>query len=66
MLKKYRVCAYLCTNFSGLMNSLGTDDWEKVKGFVWENANLGYNCEITNNYTGARKQILADVLLKRV
>ena len=63
---RYSVRAYLCTNFSKLMNSFGTDDYEEVKDFVWANARLGYNCVITNNYTGARKQILADVLLKQV
>ena len=49
---KYTVSAYLCTNFTGLMCNLETDDFSEVEDFIWENVQRGYNCEITDNETG--------------
>ena len=47
---KYTVKAYLCTNFSELMDDFETDYWSVVEDFIWENTQLGYNCEIIDNY----------------
>ena len=47
---KYTVKAYICTNFSGLMDDLETDYWSEVEDFIWENTQRGYNCEIVDNY----------------
>lgn len=49
---KYSVCAYLCTNFSGLMDSLETDNFYEVQDFIWGNCQKGYNCQLTDNETG--------------
>ena len=49
---RYKVCAYLCTNFSGLMDSLETDNFYEVQDFIFENCQKGYNCMLTNNETG--------------
>lgn len=57
---KYIVNAYLCTNFSGLMNSLETDLWNEVEDFVWDNVQQGYNCELTDNESGTLKFAYAD------
>ena len=51
---KYKVCAYLCTNFTGLMDSLETDQWNEVEDFIWENVQRGYNCELTDNETSTK------------
>lgn len=57
---KYSVSAYLSSNFTGLMNTLGTDDHNEVKDFIWQNVQMGYNCEITNNKTGKKQWAYAD------
>ena len=57
---RYKVCAYLCTNFSGLMNSIETDDWNEVEDFIWENVQRGYNCELTDNDTANKNYAYAD------
>lgn len=49
---RYSVKAYLCTNFSGLMDNLETDIWDEVEDFIWENVQRGYNCELTDNERG--------------
>ena len=49
---KYTVKAYLCTNFSGLMDSLETDNFYEVQDFIWENCQKGYNCILTDNERG--------------
>ena len=57
---RYKVNAYLCTNFSGLMNSLETDSWDEVEDFIWENVQRGYNCELTDNERGETNWAYAD------
>lgn len=57
---KYLVYAYLCTNFTGLMNSLETDQWNEVEDFIWENIQRGYNCELIDNETGDRNWAYAE------
>lgn len=57
---RYKVCAYLCTNFSGLMDSLETDNFYEVQNFIWENCQKGYNCEITDTETGETNMIYAE------
>ena len=59
---KYKVCAYVCTNFSGLMDSLETDNFDEVQDFVWLNVQHGYNCELIDNECGERNCIYADGL----
>ena len=49
---RYKVCAYLCTNFTGLMNSLETSSWDEIQDFVWENIQKGYHCECTDRKFG--------------
>ena len=49
---RYKVCAYLCTNFTGLMDKLETDNFYEVQDFIFENCQKGYNCELRNNETG--------------
>lgn len=57
---RYTVKAYLCTNFSGLMDDLETDNFYEVQDFIWENAHKGYNCELTDNETGEVKLAYAE------
>ena len=57
---RYTVRAYLCTNFAGLMDSLETDSWDEVEDFIWENAQRGYNCELTDNERGETNWAYAD------
>ncbi len=57
---RYTVKSYLCTNFSGLMNSLETDSWDEVEDFIWENAQRGYNCELADNDTGNKNYAYAE------
>ena len=57
---RYKVNAYLCTNFSGLMKSLETDNWDEVDDFIWENVQRGYNCELTDNELGTTNWAYAD------
>lgn len=57
---RYRVCAYLCTNFAGLMDSLETDDFYEVQDFIWANCQKGFNCELWDTETGDRKWAYAD------
>lgn len=57
---RYQVHAYLCTNFSGLMDSLETDNFYEVQDFVWENCHKGYNCKIWDRETGNRNWAFAD------
>lgn len=57
---RYTVKAYLCTNFSGLMDIIETDDFNEVQDFIWENTQDGYNCELTDNETGEVNVAYAD------
>lgn len=45
---RYRVCAYLCTNFAGLMDMLETDNFYEVQDFIWANCQKGYNCQLVD------------------
>lgn len=56
---KYRVCAYLCTNFAGLMDSLETDNFYEVQDFIWENCQKGFNCTLTDNETSQTNWVYA-------
>ena len=49
---KYKVDAYLCTNFTGLMDRLETDNFYEVQDFIFENCQKGYNCELRDNESG--------------
>ena len=57
---RYRVYAYLCTNFVGLMESLETDDFYEVQDFIWANCQKGFNCELWDTETGDRNWAYAD------
>lgn len=57
---RYTVKSYLCTNFSGLMDIIETDDFSEVEDFIWENTQYGYNCELTDNETGDVNVAYAD------
>ena len=57
---RYQVNAYLCTNFAGLMDSLETDNFYEVQDFVWDNAQKGYNCTITDNESGETNWVYAE------
>lgn len=57
---RYRVHAYLCTNFAGLMDDLETDDFSEVHDFIWEKCQKGYNCELIDTETGDRSWYYAD------
>lgn len=57
---KYTVNAYLCTNFSGLMDSLETDFWFEVEDFIWDNVQKGFNCELIDNETDSRNWAYAE------
>ena len=57
---RYKVNAYLCTNFAGLMDSLETDDFYEVQDFVWENCQEGLNCELVDTETGERNFAYAE------
>ena len=57
---RYRVCAYLCTNFAGLMESLETDDFYEVQDFIWTNCQRGFNCELLDTETGNRNWAYAE------
>lgn len=57
---KYTVKAYLCTNFSYLIDSLETDNFYEVQDFIWENYQKGYNCELIDNEIGSRNWAYAD------
>ena len=57
---RYKVNAYLCTNFAGLMESLETDDFYEVQDFVWKHCQEGLNCELWDTETGDRNWAYAD------
>lgn len=57
---KYSVKSYVCTNFTGLMDSITTDSWDEVEDFIWENVQKGYDCEIIDNETGDKKWSYAE------
>lgn len=57
---RYTVKAYLCTNFTGFMDSLETDNFYEVQDFIWENCQEGLNCQLTDNETGSRNWAYAD------
>ena len=57
---RYTVKAYLCTNFTGLMNELETDSWDEVEDFIWENVQRGYNCELADHDTGNKNYAYAE------
>lgn len=58
---RYRVCAYLCTNFAGLMDMLETDSFYEVQDFVLENCQKGYDCEVYDTEIGDRKWAYAEM-----
>ena len=58
--KRYSVKAYLCTNFSGLMDSLETDDFYEVQDFIFANCQKGYNCELTDRDRGETNMAYAE------
>jgi len=60
--KRYAVKAYLCTNFSGLMDSLETDDFYEVQDFIFANCQKGLNCELTDRERGETNVVYADNL----
>lgn len=41
----YFVAAYLDDRFSVPMHGMNTKNFEKVKEFIWENCQQGYNCK---------------------
>lgn len=57
---RFTIKAYLCTNFTGIMNDLVTDSWDEVEDFIWENIQQGYNCELTDNDTGNKNYAYAE------
>lgn len=57
---RYKVNAYLCTNFAGLMESLETDNFDEVQDFIWANCQKGYNCELIDTERGERNLYYAD------
>lgn len=57
---KYTVKAYLCTNVTGLMDSLETDNFYEVQDFIWEKCKKGFNCLLADNETGLRNWAYAD------
>lgn len=57
---KYTVKAYLCTNFTGLMDSLETDSLDEAQDFIWANCQKGYNCELIDNKTDSKEWAYAD------
>lgn len=58
--KRYVVKAYICTNFSGLITTLETNDFTEVEDFIWENVQRGYNCELTDKERGETNYAYAD------
>lgn len=60
--KRYVVKAYLCTNFSGLMESLETDIFDEVQDFIFANCQKGFNCELRDRSTGETNMVYADDL----
>ncbi len=57
---RYKVNAYLCTNFAGLMDSLETDDFYEVQDFIWANCQKGYNCTVNDTERGTMDFAYAD------
>ena len=51
---RYKVNAYFCTNFAGLMDSLETDNFYEVQEFVYDQWRKGFNCERYDTETGDR------------
>lgn len=51
---RYNVEAYLCKNFTGLMDSLVTDNFYEVQDFVHEQCMKGFYCELCDMKTGNR------------
>lgn len=49
---RYRVKAYLCTNFASLATTLETDDFYEVQDFIEANCRLGYNCQLVDTLLG--------------
>ena len=58
--KRYSVKAYLCTNFSGLMESLETDIFDEVQDFIFANCQKGFNCELIDRKTGEPNMAYAE------
>ena len=58
--KRYVVKAYLCTNFSGLMDSIETDEFDEVQDFIFSNCQKGFNCELIDRKTGETNMAYAD------
>lgn len=57
---RYKVDAYLYTNFTGLMDRLETDNFYEVQDFIFENCQKGYNCELRDNESGETKIAYAE------
>ena len=57
---RYRVNAYLCTNFAHLVGVLETDDFYEVQDFIEANCQKGYNCLLIDNERGTDGWIYAD------
>ena len=51
---RYKVNAYFCTNFAGLMDSLETDNFYEVQDFVYDQCRKGFNCELYDTKTADR------------
>lgn len=57
---RYKVRAYLCTNFVGLIDDLETDDFYEAQDFVESNCRKGFNCELVDNELGTEGWFHAD------
>jgi hypothetical protein len=57
---RYQVNAYLCTNFSYLVDTLKTDDFYEVQDFIEANCQNGYNCILIDNERNTNGWIYAD------
>lgn len=57
---RYEIEAYFGSDFKGLNDSIGTDDWSKVEEFAHEKAMSGLFVEITNSETGKSVRIDPD------
>lgn len=58
--KRYVVEAFICTNLSGLMHHLETDELTEAKDFIWEHCQKGNSCELRDRATGERSFYYAD------
>ena len=51
-MSKYSANVYFFVNFSCLMNSLETDDFDEAEDFILYYNGRGYNCKLIDNETG--------------